>query len=349
MIRDNLLIGKYISIRDAISQLVIGKKGAIFIVDEMMHLQGIFTNGDMRKILISNIDLSQPIENAMNKSPIVFNSQEKAIEFANNKFLIVYPLVKDGVLFDALFPEDIKIRTIINNDLSNVPLVLMAGGKGTRLYPRTEFLPKALIQIGGLTISERIIDSFRKYGCKDVYFILNHKAKMIESFYNDKEKDYCTHFYIEKEFLNTAGGLYLVKNDIKNTFVLSNCDILVEDDLSCAYRTHKKNNNDVTIVCSSKNVVIPYGVIKPNDAGEVLEIIEKPQLDYLVNTGVYVVEPTLISLLNDGESIGMPDLILRAKYKGMKIGVFPISEKSWFDMGQIDEMNEMIRHFEKDK
>ena len=175
--------------------------------------------------------------------------------------------------------------------------------------------------------------------------ILNHKAGMIKSYFNDLDKEYEIFFETEKKFLGTGGGLFFLKDKINNTFIVSNCDILIEDDLPCAYYTHLKNQNKITMVCSSKEFSIPYGVVKSNESGDIIEIEEKPRFNYLVNTGVYVVEPEVLTLLNEEEPIGMPELIKRCSENNMKVGIFPVSDQAWLDMGQFDSMQHMLEYF----
>ena len=167
----------------------------------------------------------------------------------------------------------------------------MAGGKGTRLYPYTKILPKPLIPLGDVTITDRIIASFQKYGCSKVFMVLNHKASMIRAYMADNPHDYALDFVKEETFLGTAGGIRLLKDKIHETFFLSNCDILLDADMECAYKTHKKMGNMVTIICAMKDFVIPYGVIETTENGAVTQIVEKPDYAMLVNTGVYVLEP----------------------------------------------------------
>ena len=349
MIDLKLIVDKNISIRESIDRLVNGGKKTLFILDSNNHLLGIFTNGDMRKILLSSTDFSNPIESVMNKTPIVFKNKKDAIAFSKKQSLVAYPIVDNGILIDALFADDEAFNQDDNSVLENVPLVMMAGGKGTRLYPYTKILPKALIPIGEYTIAERIIQSFTKYGCKDVYLILNYKANMIKAYFNELNADYNVNYETESSFLGTGGGLYLVKNKIKSTFIVTNCDILVEDDLSCAYKTHKQNSNKITMVCSSKNFQIPYGVIKSSKDGEILGIEEKPQFNFLINTGVYILEPEVLDLLENNAVVSMPELALKCKNNNMKVGIFPVSDKAWLDMGQFDTMNQMLEHFGNSK
>ena len=220
----------------------------------------------------------------------------------------------------------------------------MAGGKGTRLYPYTKILPKPLIPIGEITITERIIDTFRKYGCEKVHMVLNYKANMIKAYMNEIEKNYTMNYVDEERFLGTGGGLRLLKNKIDNTFFLSNCDTLLEADFECAYITHKKKKNMITFIGAMKDMIIPYGVLETNDDGLIIAMKEKPDYSYMINTGVYVIEPEVIDYIGENEFIGLPDLAARLMEKGKRVGVFPISEKAWMDMGQFSEMESMMRN-----
>lgn len=333
-----------ISVREAIQLLDTNAEKFLCIIDENQTLLGLFTQGDMRKYLLNSANLSAPVSEAMNTNPITFSSVEKAIEYLTyNNPLIVCPIVDEHQrLIDCYISGRTFVKTN-DKSLENIPLVIMAGGKGTRLYPYTKILPKALIPIGDLTISERIIQQFTKWGCKDVYLILNHKASMIRAYYEELYKDYNVHYIEEKKFMGTGGGLSLLKEKIKSTFILSNCDILVDADYECIVKTHLEQQNVITFVAAAKNVVIPYGIISTTPEGQVLKIEEKPELSFLTNTGLYVIDSRVVAELNDDEFIHITDVAQRYMNKGEKIGVFPVSNKSWLDMGQFNEMETMIK------
>ena len=175
--------------------------------------------------------------------------------------------------------------------------------------------------------------------------VLNHKANMIKAYFNDLSKDYIIDYVQEDKFYGTAGGLYLLRDKLNSTFILSNCDIIINDDIACAYKTHVKQQNMLTIICSMKDFTIPYGIVNTNKKGIVTSINEKPELDYLVNTGVYIIEPVFLDLLRDGEFAHITTLIKRCIECGHKVGVFPISGSAWLDMGQLDNMEEMLSKF----
>ena len=330
------------TVKDAIEKMMKENLKALVVVDQKGRVCGLFSNGDMRSFFLRGGELSASIESAMNKKPHLYKSRFEIEEERKLFERVIYPIVEDDNSLIEVVDYNRTTETNVSNDtLGDVPLIIMAGGKGTRLHPYTKILPKPLIPIGDVTITERIIDSFRKYGCRKVIMILNYKANMIKAYLNDLEKDYSIDYVTETEFLGTGGGLRLVKDMIKTTFFVSNCDTLINADLECIYKTHKKSRNKITFVCSMKDIIIPYGVVETSQDGGVVSLKEKPEFSMLVNTGLYMIEPEVLDDIGDGEFIHLPDLAKRYIEKGENVGVFPIPEKAWMDMGQFAEMENM--------
>lgn len=218
----------------------------------------------------------------------------------------------------------------------------MAGGKGTRLYPYTKILPKPLIPVGDIPIIERIIEQFVKAGCKDFYVIVNYKKDMIKAYFNEiKEKSYTITFIDENMPLGTGGGLKLLQNYLQTDFILTNCDILIKADFSDIIEQHSNKNNVVTMICSAKKFTIPYGVVELDKNENIIEMKEKPTLNFLTNTGCYIVNNSVFDYIADNENIGFPDIIERIKEDNKKVGIYPIHEDAWLDMGQFDELSRM--------
>lgn len=336
-------ISPKVSVREAIKAIDDRGKKVILITDEKEHLLGIFTDGDMRKYILKNGDLMRHVGEVMNTQPIVFRSNEEAEIYKVKNRMVVYPIVdQQNRLIDAIFWNDSDRNIEANDILSHIPVVIMAGGKGTRLYPYTKILPKPLISIGDLTISEHIIGRFRRYGCEDFKFILNYKGNMIKAYFNELEKDYQVDYLEEKEYLGTGGGLYLLKNKINQTFFVSNCDIIIDTDYSCIYDFHKQNQNKITFICALRNLTVPYGVITLDEQGEPLKLTEKPSFSFLANAGLYLLEPEVLEDIKEGTFMHLTDLIGQYIKQGKRVGVYPISEKSWLDMGQLDELENML-------
>lgn len=346
--KKQIIVKPDMTVRDAVNYVDIENEKIICVVDENQILLGIFTSGDLRRYAINSGDMSEKIGNIMNRNPIVQTDVAAAKEVIKTKRLVAVPIVdNEGVLKDIVYAPTEAEHQIINHSLKSVPLVMMAGGKGTRLYPYTKILPKALIPIGDLTISERIINNFKKYGCEKVYFITNYKAGMIKSYYQDMVTDYETSFIEEEIFLGTGGGIKLLENQLDKTFIVTNCDILVNADFECALKTHKQNGNIMTFICAVKDLEIPYGVVNTDQDGFIKKITEKPSISFMTNTGVYILEPEIFSFIKHNEFIHLPDIAKRCIDQGLKVGVFPVSNKAWLDMGQFSEMEKMIQELSK--
>lgn len=331
------------TVKEAINIFEEKKVNGVFIVDEDNVLLGLFTRGDLRRFFLNGGEINTILENAMNKSPIVFTSRKDAQIYSQTHRRVVYPIVNHKrQLIDVLYNTyDVFALASDSKCLEGMPVVIMAGGLGTRLYPLTKVLPKALVPIGDETIMERIIDNFKTWGCNEFYFILNHKADMIKAYFDELEKDYVIHYIKEEAFLGTGGGLSLLKGIIDKTFILTNCDILVNADFDCVLKKHNEDNDIITFIGAAKNIEIPYGVIENDDSGKVIEFKEKPNISVLTNTGVYIIEPEVIDELEDKKFCHITDIAENAMKVGKRVGVFPITEKSWLDMGQFDEIAKM--------
>jgi len=309
-------------------------------------LTATLTDGDIRRWILKKGNLDALVKDIANYNPKFVYEKDKSTARAFMRKLLVeaMPIVDETMkIVSVVFWNDSEIET--KKEL-NIPVVIMAGGRGTRLYPYTKILPKPLIPIGDIPIAEHIINRFRNYGCKEFFLTVNHKKNMVKAYFNEIEKDYEITYVDEDKPLGTGGGLSLLKGQINTTFILSNCDILIEEDYEKMYQFHKKETNLITLVCSLKKIKIPYGVIEIGEHGEIESMKEKPELSFFTNTGVYLVEPKVIEELEDDQEIGFPDIIDRYKNAGEKVGVYPISENSWMDMGQLDEMEEMIKRLE---
>lgn len=345
--QEKYLVNMKVTVKEAIEKMEKEQIKAVVVVDEEKTVVGLFANGDMRTFFLRGGSLSVNICDAMNRKPALFRSEEQVKAERRVKTRVIYPIVDENKKIIKILDYDNSICSEkVNDSLKHIPLVIMAGGKGTRLYPYTKILPKPLIPIGDVTITERIIHSFQRYGCNKVIMVLNHKANMIKAYMSELDKDYQIDFVEEKKFLGTAGGLKLIRDKVHTTFFLSNCDILVNADLECIYKTHKAKGNKITFVCSMKDVVIPYGVVETNQDGMITRMKEKPGFSFLINTGLYMIEPEVINDIEDGQYIHFPDLAQNYLERGEKVGVFPISERAWMDMGQFSGMEDMMKNLE---
>lgn len=329
------------TIRQAMKQMDKNAREIIYVV-KYNQLIGTLSDGDVRRWILKDGDIAQSVTKAMNLNPI--SVSEKEYDKAQEIFEL-----KKGINSIPVLNSDNSIRTIIFRTSEqiykkklNTPVVIMAGGKGTRLYPYTKILPKPLIPIGDTPIVERIINRFNQFGCEKFLMSVNYKKNMIKSYFNDIESNYNIEYIEEDKPLGTGGSLSMMKEQLNDMFFVSNCDILIDADYTSIYDFHVKNHYDVTMVASVKNTVIPYGVLKLDEEGLLESTEEKPEYTHLINTGMYLLNNTILDLVPENEYIDLPTVISKAKAEGMRVGVYPVSENSWLDMGQIKEMENMI-------
>jgi dTDP-glucose pyrophosphorylase len=312
---------------------------------------GLLSIGDLQRGIIKNKSLETVVTEVMRDDITIVYSDEsfdtikkKMVEFRTECMPV---LDRNHNLIDVYFWEEIftEKERRINVNLG-IPVVIMAGGKGTRLRPLTNIIPKPLIPIGEKPIIEVIIDKFCQYGICEFFISVNYKQELIKFYFDSLgAKKYGIHYIQEKDFFGTAGSLSLLKGKIDQTFFVSNCDILVDDDYSEIYNYHVSNKNQVTLVASLKHFKIPYGTLESGENGELLTLQEKPELTYMINTGMYVLSPEVLDQIPDGKFYHITDLINDLKSRGEKIGVFPVSERSWFDMGEWPEYQKVINSY----
>ena len=329
------------SIMYALEKLDEVKEKILFVLDSEDRVVASLTDGDIRRAILKGVTLSDSAIDFARFEPLVMHEDDDpdAWDEIKRRKLEAVPIVDSEKHIVGLYVESKNQKK--TNATVSLPIVIMAGGKGTRLYPYTKILPKPLIPIDDIPISERIIRSFADIGCCDFSMIVNYKKNMIKSYYNENGNNYNIRFYDEDKPLGTGGGLKLVKDDIKSTFILSNCDILILADIAGIVAHHKENKNMATMVCSLKNFEIPYGVVHFSSGGDIESMEEKPQMSFFTNTGYYILEKEVFDYIEDNEKIGMPDILDRMIADGQKVGVYPISENSWLDMGQFDSMDAM--------
>lgn len=339
-----LLVSTDTSIKKCINLLDQTAKKIVIIV-EGKKLIGVITDGDIRRWILKNGSLDENVDSIMNRSPIYLRQGDayRAEQVMREKLIEAIPILSEqNEIVDIIFWHDTFNKKLNHYSVLDNPVVIMAGGKGTRLYPYTRILPKPLIPIGEVSIVERIINNFLEFGCSSFFLTVNYKKNMIKAYFEELDNAYNITYVEEEKFLGTGGSLYLLKDEIKDTFFVSNCDILVDANYSDILKYHKENKNKITMVTSLKNYVIPYGVINLNSEGLIKTITEKPEYNYQVNTGLYILEPETLEQIPENTFFHITDLINKYIEQGERVGVYPITENAWLDMGEIKEMQRMI-------
>ncbi len=311
---------------------------------------GLLSIGDLQRAIINSIDLNTLISEVIRKDYIVARP-ENTVEEVKKMMLAIraefMPVVSDiGELDQIYFWEDLfDAAEQAPVKQFNLPVVVMAGGFGTRLKPLTNVLPKPLIPIGEKTMLEEIFDRFAKHGCDNFFISVNYKAELIEYYLSSRNLPYLLTFFKEEKPMGTAGSLTLLKGKIKETLIVSNCDILIDQDYSEILDYHHHHKNEITIVAALKHYPIPYGIIESGDNGQLIDLKEKPEMTFKINSGMYILEPHLLDEIPDDEFFHITQLIDKVKDRGGNIGVFPISEKSWKDVGLLSEYISSLKEY----
>jgi dTDP-glucose pyrophosphorylase len=343
---DNMTINADSSIFSALKKMdLLGKKSLLVLENDLFL--SILSIGDIQRAIIKNYSLELSIKNILRENILVANehdSYEKIKEMMFNYRMEFCPIIDiNNKIIKIVFWEDIfKSEYIKPINKFNVPVIIMAGGIGSRLKPLTNILPKPLLPINSKTIIEEIFDRFAKFGCENFYISVNYKSEMIEYYLQNLDLSYNLIYFKEDFPMGTAGSLSLLKDKINETFFVTNCDILIDQDYFEILCFHKEMKNEITIVAALKNYSIPYGTIESGENGELISIKEKPDLTFKINSGMYILESHLINEIPKYQIFHITDLIEKVKERKGNIGVFPVNSNSWKDIGNWEDYSKYI-------
>ncbi len=328
-----------LTVSEAMQKIDANACGVLFIADEKNRITGCLSDGDVRRYLLTGGQMTDPAMNAANRHPKVARTPEEARSLYHKKYVVAVPIVdEDGTVTGVYTEDDLLIKPRNHLDL---PVVINAGGRGTRLDPFTKVLPKPLIPVGDLPIIEHIMQEYQTWRCDAFHIIVNYKKELMKAYFSDNENHYNITWYDEEKPLGTGGGLSLLQGKISGTFFFANCDALLTANYESMLKFHRENGNTITMICAYENINIPYGVVEMGLNGAITKMTEKPLMSFLTNTGIYIAEPEVIDDIGENEVIGFPDIIERERQKGKRVAVFPVSENEWMDMGQLPELEKM--------
>jgi dTDP-glucose pyrophosphorylase len=346
MVYKNIIKQRIIKLGDTLffALKIMDKTGfrSLLVLDDNDFFAGILSIGDIQRAIIKNLPLETCVRDVIRPNPRIAHENMSLEQIKNEmtQFRMEFiPIIdKSRKIRNVYFWEDLFVeKEPPPRKKFKLPVVIMAGGVGTRLRPLTNVLPKPLIPIGEKTMLEEIFERFGKHGCKEFFISVNFKAGLIEYYIRNKNLPYQIDFLKEDTPLGTAGSLSLLKGKVHETFFVSNCDILIDQDYSEILDYHKGNKNEITIVAALKNYSIPYGTIKSGENGKLLDLKEKPELTFKINSGMYILEPHILNEIPDNTFLNITQLIEGVKLRAGKIGVFPVPEKSWKDIGSWKE------------
>ena len=314
---------------------------SLVVTENNKKLKGILSSFDLRKAIMNKNILNKNINTIYNKKPKYIYSDEISKKnselFIKIKQLEILPVIdrKTRNIIDILTFE--KYKKLLTKKLGkiNCSVVIMAGGKGTRLKPYTEILPKPLLPINNKPAIRHILEKFNKHKPSKFFITLNYKAEILKSYFKEIKELFNIKILEEDKPLGTAGSLVYLKNKIKDNFFLTNCDTIINTDYSKILEYHKLNKLDITTVVANKKFVIPYGVCDIKD--KKFNIVEKPHYRFNVNVGLYLINKNILNLINKNKSLDFNQLLLKAHKNSKRIGLYEIREKDWIDVGQMDK------------
>ncbi|MBA5247443.1 NTP transferase domain-containing protein [Marnyiella aurantia] len=318
------------------------------IVNREDRFFGMITIGDLQRAIIKGHSLTEAIDPIVDTHKIyaTVDDDMEVVKAKMHRLRAEFmPLVSaSGELLDVYYWQDLfEMHQSEAREKIDLPVVIMAGGQGTRLRPLTNVIPKPLIPLNEKTILELILDQFCAIGCTRFYMSVNYKYEILKYYLDNLEIKYNVDFFKEEIPLGTIGSVSLLKDKITTPFFVSNCDILIDQDYRDVYDYHVRNKNKITIVAAVKTYRIPYGVVESGENGTLESLSEKPDISYMINTGVYLLDPELIDDIPENQFFHITELIEKTRSAGGRVGCFPVSEKSWTDIGDWSEYLKFIK------
>lgn len=334
---DSLCVFLDSSMEEAMACIDRGQRGIALVVDEERRLEGTITDGDVRRALLARMDLQTPVRlllvhkvNTSYPVPItapVGTEPERLLRIMRQRQVRHLPLLDDRARVVGLATQD----DLLPQESLKLHAVIMAGGLGTRLRPLTEELPKPMLPVGGRPVMERIIERLKQAGIRRVNVMTHYKPEKIMEYFGNGDAFGVTLEYVrEEEPLGTGGSLALI--DVpQETILVINGDILTEVDFRAMLSFHQEASADMTVAVCSHSLHVPYGVIDC-EGSLVRKVSEKPRLNLLINSGIYLLEPCVFSYLPRQGRFDMTELIQSLLDGGRPVAGFPIREY-WIDIG----------------
>ncbi len=335
---EQLCIAPTASIRSAAACIDRTACGIALVLDDAGRLEDTLTDGDIRRAMLAGVDFDAPVQTlrarrAASPYPVPVTatfgtSPHELLEVMRQTKLRQIPLVDSSdVVVDVAVAADLDLEPD-----PSVRAIIMAGGRGTRLRPLTEELPKPMLPVGGRPLMERIVRQLEHSGIRRVNVATHyHPEKIIEHFGDGREFGVQLSYVNEDRPLGTAGALGLL-GACDEPLLVINGDILTDVDFRAMARFHFEHSADLTVAVRGYEMEVPYGVI--DSAGAVVTAIrEKPRLHVFVNAGIYLLHPSVHAHILAGERLDMTDLISRLIERGLSVVSFPIREY-WLDIGQ---------------
>ena len=319
-------------IKIAVEQLNrVGIKIAL-VLDDNYRLLGTISDGDFRRGMLNGLSLEDTVEKIMNKNPLTVNegtSRLEILKLMNDTKILQIPIVdKNNFIIGLHLWDDISVQVRYSNIM-----VIMAGGKGSRLHPQTENRPKPMLLVAGIPILEHIIKRARSQGFNHFIIAINYLGQIIEDYFKDGQKFGVKIDYLREDVpLGTAGALSLLSHKPERAFIVTNGDVITDINYSNFLDYHMVQNAAATVAVHTHEFQIPYGVLQINGL-EVESYEEKPIVSSFINAGVYALDPNILDFIKEPKFRDMPEILDISRDLNKKVIVYPLHE-SWIDIGR---------------
>jgi dTDP-glucose pyrophosphorylase len=334
---DRVLIGPRQTLREALKCIDVGAEGIALVVDDQRKLLGTLTDGDLRRATLAGLDMGTETVDSLLRShgrPVTASLGTPASELMAlmKKHSVRHVPLLDG---EGRIEELALLRELALESGLPVTAVVMAGGKGTRMRPLTETVPKPMLPVGDRPVMEHVLEQLQKVGISRVSITTHYKPEAIENHFGDGRRFGVEIDYVkEDEPLGTAGALGLLKPP-KGPLLVINGDVLTQVNFRSMLSYHVDNKADMTVGVRRFEMQVPYGVIEMEES-QVVRLDEKPTYSVFINAGVYLIEPDVLSLISGDERLDATDLIARLIASRKTVVGFPIHEY-WLDIGRPDD------------
>lgn len=340
-----LIINKAMTLKEALIKMEEEAKGILLVVNQNNKLIGTLTDGDLRRAILKDTKLEDEIGAIIHENPISAKPNMNRDEIKDifiRKAIRHLPIVDDNeVICDLISINDILLEKGKDN-----AVIIMAGGLGTRLRDLTKEIPKPMLKVGKYPILHHIINNFKQYGYNKMFISVNYKSEIIENYFQDGYAHGVKINYVkEHKRLGTGGGIKLAKDYIKKPFFVMNGDIFTNVNLEEMMNFHEENGFDITVATRKYSYNIPYGVINIEN-NNIVSVEEKPEIDYLINAGIYCLNPSVIEYIPDDEYFEITDLIDICIHNNKKVGSYEIKDY-WMDIGHVNDYYRVNEEYEK--
>jgi len=339
------------TIRNAVVCLDNSGKQIVLVVDSENRLVDTITDGDVRRAILSGMDLDTPIGELRKRRPTSPYPEPVTAHCETDPMELLRMMEEQCVRQIPLLDDEervvgvVTMRDLLSADSLPLQAVVMAGGFGRRLRPLTEETPKAMLNVGDRPLLESIIERLKDSGIRRVNVSTHYKSQVISKHFGDGRDFGVEITYVQEDQpLGTAGALGLLQSRNEPILVI-NGDILTQVDFRSMLEFHLDHEADMTVAVKTYEHQVPYGVVESE--GVILNrIVEKPVIRRFINAGIYLLNPEALADIPNGQSFDMTDLIERLSVGNSKVICFPVREY-WMDIGQVKDYEKAQEEYAK--